>query len=315
MKTVLTRSPARAAAFLLVGNVAAFPTETVYGLGANAFDEDAIRGIFRAKGRPRDNPLIAHLHDLDQIGLLARRVPRTAERLMDAFFPGPLTLVLPKHRAVPAAVTAGLDTIGIRMPAHVLARAFLACCGFPVAAPSANRSGRPSPTSWQAVRDDLGGRVPCILQGGRTAVGLESTVVDCSGGRPLILREGAVTLEQLREIVPDVRPAPQDRSERPRSPGLKHRHYAPRARVILVADPDEARPAPRAAYLGLAHPPKRRAFAPCRVVSSVEDYARALFHFFHLCDVAGVRTITCQSVPEHGLGRAVMDRLRRAARR
>jgi L-threonylcarbamoyladenylate synthase len=294
--------------------VAAFPTETVYGLGANVFDEEAIRQIFLAKGRPRDNPLIAHIHSPDQVALLARHVSPAAASLMERFFPGPLTVILPKHRAVPPAATAGLDTIGVRMPRHKLALAFLACCGFPVAAPSANRSGRPSPTTWQAVADNLGGRIPCILQGGRTEVGLESTVVDCTARRPLILRAGAVTLEQLREVVPSVKPATRLGGRTPRSPGLKHRHYAPQARVILVSDPASVAPSPRAAFLGRSPPPGRRRFALCRVLPSNEAYARALFHFFHVCDALGVGVIYCQEVPETGLGRALMDRVRRAAR-
>jgi L-threonylcarbamoyladenylate synthase len=323
MKTRLTTRPDQAAHVLISGGIAAFPTETVYGLGANVFDEEAVRDIFRAKGRPGDNPLIVHVENTAQIDEVARRVPPHARKLMRRFFPGPLTIVLPRHPTVPGVVSAGLDTVGIRMPRHPVARAFLRACGFPVAAPSANRSGRPSPTSWQAVRDDLDGRIPIILKGGRAPVGLESTVVDCSGRVPVVLRAGAVTLEQLRRAVPATRMAgPRDRAKG-RSPGLRHRHYAPRARVRIVdGGPwtvDRGRDTEHGsrvteAFIGLHRPAPGR-FALLKRCRDVRAYARELFHFFRGCDQAGVRIIYCEAVPERGLGAAVMDRIRRAARR
>ncbi|MFN7621581.1 MAG: L-threonylcarbamoyladenylate synthase, partial [Acidobacteriota bacterium] len=195
MKTELTKSVESAARYIIEGEVVAFPTETVYGLGANIFNEAAIAKIFAAKGRPSDNPLIAHIATLDQLLSLAREIPPAARLLIDRFFPGPLTVVLPKLPAVPMIATAGLETIGVRMPDHPLAIELLRACGLPLVAPSANLSGRPSPTTWQAVLEDLEGRIACILQGEPTRVGLESTVVDCTAAVPTLLRAGAITLE------------------------------------------------------------------------------------------------------------------------
>jgi L-threonylcarbamoyladenylate synthase len=315
VKTILARSPARAAAILRRGEPVAFPTETVYGLGAPAFDGRAIRKIFRAKGRPFDNPLIAHIASASQLGLLASRVTPSAKKLMDRFFPGPLTVILPKKEDVPASATAGLDTIGIRMPASSIAREFLKHCGFPVVAPSANRSGRPSPTTWQAVREDLGGRIACILRGPPAYLGLESTVVDCTGRSPVVLRSGAITLEMLRGVVPSTRMHEPLADEPARSPGMKHRHYAPRAKVVLV---DEIEDAPRSddtAFIGLRPPLFATGFGLVALAGGVEEYARVLFRFFRECDASGIRSICCERVPDKGLGRALMDRLRRAAAR
>ncbi len=309
----MTDSPQEAAALLRAGEVVAFPTETVYGLGANAFEERAVRKIFAAKGRPADNPLIVHLAHLDQIERLAAAVPPSARRLIDAFFPGPLTVILKKKPAVPDVVTGGLDSVGVRMPRHRVAQAFLEACNVPVAAPSANRSGRPSPTTWQAVYADLDGRIAAILRGDRTPAGLESTVVDCTGAAATVLRTGVITLEQLRGILPDIHLADQEARGPARSPGIRYRHYAPRARVRLVDDPAEARPGADAAYIGLAAPAALDAFALHAVCPTVEAYAHELFDFFRRCDAAGLRAIYCQRVAPTGLGRALLDRLLRAA--
>src|SRR5215831_14854171 len=205
VKTKITQSTSIAARFIHRGEVVAFPTETVYGLGANVFNEEAVKKIFIAKERPADNPLIAHIFDLSQLEQITSGVPEIAAKLIQAFFPGPLTLILPKNEKVPSAATAGLNTIGVRMPKDPITRQFLRACAVPVVAPSANLSGRPSPTSWQAVRADLNGRISCILKGDRTKIGLESTVVDCSGGTPVILRAGAVTLEDLSKVIPQIK--------------------------------------------------------------------------------------------------------------
>ena len=313
MRTVLTESPQRAAKFIAQGDIVAFPTETVYGLGANVFDEKALRKIFIAKNRPADNPFIAHIADIADLALLARRVPRSAEKFIEHFFPGPLTLVLPKLHSVPLIATAGLSTIGVRMPHHPVALSFLRACGVPLAAPSANLSGTPSPTTWQNVSADLGGRISCILKGGHTKVGLESTVVDCTGAVPQVLRSGAVTLEQLRGIIPSTRIAVGRRTESPRSPGMKYRHYSPRARVIIVSDPREIRPAMNAAFIGVEVIPGIRKFQLHRACANVEEYAHELFDFFRHCDAANVSMIYCQSVEPKGLGLAIMDRLKRAS--
>ncbi len=315
MKTILTRSPQKAAHFITEGEVVAFPTETVYGLGADAFNAEAIAKVFAAKRRPADNPLIAHIAELAQINLLATKVTSAAEKFIEAFFPGPLTLVLPKREAVPDIASAGLDTIGVRMPRHPTTREFLRACGVPVVAPSANLSGKPSPTTWQAVRDDLDGRISCILKGDQTEVGLESTVVNCTGQRPVLLRAGAITLEELRRIVPATCLRTNDATEA-RSPGLKHRHYSPTARVVVARSADAA-PASDAAYIGLDAPSPAAAkiFSRVLVCRNVEEYARSLFHFFRRCDAAGVKIICCQSVEEAGLGLALMDRINRATQR
>ncbi|MFB6247518.1 MAG: L-threonylcarbamoyladenylate synthase [Salinibacter sp.] len=315
MDTHLTTSPEEAARYIDQGHLAAFPTETVYGLGADAFQPDAVQSIFEAKGRPADNPLIVHLGARVQVRQVAAAVPPVAETLLDRFAPGPLTLILPKAEGVPGAVTADLDTIGVRLPVHDGARAFLRACDTPVAAPSANRSGRPSPTHWRAVQEDLGGRIACILKGGRTEAGVESTVLDCTSPRPTVLRPGAVSVEALRETIGEGVLSSAPEPESPRSPGTKHRHYAPAAQVRLVRAPAAAEPGPTAAYIGLQAPARAASFRMCRVADDVEAYARELFRFFRACDRADCSVIYAQTATPEGLGRALNDRLERAAAR
>jgi L-threonylcarbamoyladenylate synthase len=317
MVTRVTRSPRIAAAILRSGGVVAFPTETVYGLGADAFNAKAVEKIFRAKGRPTDNPLIVHIAELSQLEKVALRVTSSAQRAVERFFPGPLTVILPRHPTLPLSVTAGLDTVGVRFPVHPVAQAFLEECGVPVAAPSANRSGRPSPTTWRAAEEELDGRVDCILQGGSSTIGLESTVIDCTHASPRILREGAISLEQLREVWPQIKgiSTRQQVDEPARSPGMKYRHYAPSARVFMISSAKELRPelARSSAFIGLSNmdfPTKPRRTCLCR---DVEDYAQRLFHFFRACEKAGITHIYCQRVPKTGIGRALMDRVQRAA--
>jgi L-threonylcarbamoyladenylate synthase len=311
--THLTTSPQEAATYIQRGKIVAFPTETVYGLGADAFRPDAVQSIFEAKGRPSDNPLIVHVADAGQVEGLAAEVPAAARTLINRFWPGPLTVILPKSDAVPSVVTAGLETVGVRCPDHTVAAAFLAACETPVAAPSANRSGRPSPTTWEAVREDLDGRIPCILKGGRTQAGVESTVVDCTGAVPAVLRPGAIPVEALREALPEVGVEAPNEEAAARSPGTRHRHYAPRAAITLVTRPEEAVPSPDAAYIGLQAPQATEGFATVRVAGSVESYAHDLFHFLRTCDREGAAVIYAQLVTDEGLGRALNDRLRRAA--
>jgi L-threonylcarbamoyladenylate synthase len=311
VKTVLTTSPEEAAGFIRRGGIAAFPTETVYGLGANVFDEKAITKIFEAKRRPTDNPLIAHISAIEQIEQLTAGVGEHARKFIEAFFPGPLTLVLPKSEKVPIMATAGLDTIGVRMPGSILAQEFLRACGVPVVAPSANLSGKPSPTTWEAVYEDLDGRIDCILQGETTEIGLESTVVDCSGESPVVLRSGAVTLEQLRSVVPATQSYVVSKAEAPKSPGMKHKHYSPRARVLL--SPKSRVPSSKSgvSFIGINSPTGKFDFV--KVCDSVEDYAHSVFEFFRESDRRGIDTIYCETVEEKGIGAALMDRLRRAA--
>lgn len=310
MRTRYTKSPLVAARVLRAGGLVAFPTETVYGLGADAFDPAAIQRIFESKGRPTDNPLIVHIAKRADIQRVAREVTANAKALMAAFWPGPLTLILPKHPAIPDAVTAGLDTVGIRFPSHRRALAFLRAAGTPVAAPSANRSGRPSPTTWQAVREDLDGRIDCVLKGGRARVGLESTVVDCTSRVPVVLRAGAISVEALRAVVPEVRMANARDKARGRSPGLKHKHYAPGVPVTIVRR-RMRRLGAHAAWIGLGDPP-RGGLVVCRC-RTPEEYARRVFAFFRRCEAAGAKVIYCEAVPQTGIGRALMDRLQRAA--
>lgn len=316
MDTLLTRSPDTAASYVRRGQLAAFPTETVYGLGADAFQGAAVEAIFEAKGRPADNPLIVHVADRAQIAQVTAEVPPQAEALLAAFAPGPLTLILPKHPELPSVVTAGLDTVGVRVPRHETAQAFLRACETPVAAPSANRSGRPSPTTWEAVREDLGGRIACILQGERTDAGVESTVLDCTVSPPAVLRPGAVSVEALRAEIGAVQAddGPSE-SDAPRSPGTKHRHYAPAAQVQLVEEPADVPSASTAGYIGLDRPDAEGDFACVYVAEDVEAYAHAVFSFFRRCDRAGCSVIYAQRVPSDGLGRALNDRLARAAAR
>jgi L-threonylcarbamoyladenylate synthase len=313
VKTTITPSPSIAARFIQRGEVVAFPTETVYGLGANIFDEEAVRKIFVAKGRPADNPLIAHIFDLSQLEQITSGIPENAAILIKAFFPGPLTLILPKNERVPSVATAGLNTIGVRMPKDPITRQFLRACAVPIVAPSANLSGRPSPTTWQAVRADLNGRISCILKGDRTKIGLESTVVDCSEETPVILRAGAVTLEDLSKVIPQTRISGADGQDAPKSPGMKHRHYAPKAKVLLAPFPQYTIPTNSSAFIGLKAPTDVAVFERILICKDVEEYARELFNFFRECDEVSIETIFCQPVDEKGLGAALMDRIRRAA--
>jgi len=311
MKTLMTTDPEEAAASIRGGGIVAFPTETVYGLGANVFDERAVAKIFEAKQRPIDNPLIAHVGEISQIEELSGGITDDARKLIGAFFPGPLTVVVQRSAKVPLIATAGLETIGIRMPWHELARKFLAACGTPVVAPSANISGRPSPTTWQAVYEDLDGRIDCILQGEATEIGLESTVVDCTGQVPVVLRSGAIGVEDIRQIVPQTEVFAGGETSVLASPGMRHKHYSPRAKVVIVRDASEAAEQGRSAFIGFeirsAH------FDKVEVCASAEEYAHRLFAFFRECDSEGIDVIYCQEVEETGIGRALMDRLRRAA--
>jgi L-threonylcarbamoyladenylate synthase len=311
MKTILTTSSAEAAVLIRRGGIVAFPTETVYGLGANVFDERAIAKVFTAKQRPNDNPLIAHVGNLEQIKLLVSEITPNAQRFIEAFFPAPLTLILPKAEEVPLVATANLQTIGVRMPKNDLALDFLRACETPIVAPSANLSGKPSPTIWQAVYEDLNGRIDCILQGATTEIGLESTVVDCTSIVPLVLRAGAITLEQLQTIEPKTRIYKVPKSEHPKSPGLRHRHYSPKAEVMLINPKSKIQNPKSKAFIGLNKPNEK--FESVKICASVEEYAHELFNFFRECDRKNIKTIFCETVEETGIGLALMDRLKRAS--
>ena len=313
MQTLVTDRPEEAASWIDRGETVAFPTETVYGLGADAFDAAAVAKIFKAKGRPSDNPLIVHVAAPDRIGEVAREIDGTARMLIERFFPGPLTLVLKKRDAVPKIVSAGLPTIGVRCPSHPVASEFLKYCKHPVAAPSANVSGRPSPTDWKTVYHDLGGRIACLLRGEASAIGLESTIVDCTVTPPRLLRTGAVSIEALRELVPDLEIATTCKpGEAPKSPGQKYRHYSPEAEIVLVDGPPPSLPTnSQAAWIGLSTPPAGA--AKTLQCQDMNEYARVLFGFFRTCDAEGIQTIYCELPPEEGIGRAIRDRLVKAA--
>ena len=311
VQTVLTTSAAEASEFVKDGGIVAFPTETVYGLAASIFDEAAIRRVFEAKRRPCDNPLIAHISSVEQIQKLVTESTEISEILIKKFFPGPLTVVLKKSESVPEIATAGLDTIGIRMPRNELANQFIAASGVPLVAPSANVSGRPSPTNWQAVFEDLNGRIDCILQGDPTEIGLESTVVDCTVDPPRLLRTGAVSIEQLREVVPTIEIG-GDSGSSAKSPGLRHRHYSPSAKIIVVGGGDKMPNIENSGYIGLSDPngtPRMK-----KICANVDDYARSVFEFFRECDRAGIKTIYCEEIETTGIGAALMDRVSRAAK-
>ncbi len=307
----------RAAGVLRGGGLVAFPTETVYGLGAAALDPAAVARIYAAKGRPSYNPLIVHVADVAAARELAGRWPEAAERLARAFWPGPLTLVVPRSRDVPDAVTAGLPNVALRIPAHPVARALLQAARIPVAAPSANRSTEISPTTAEHVARSLGGRVDLILDGGPCPVGIESTVVSVAAEVPTILRPGTITAEQVREAAGAVAfpsDTPEAEAARP-SPGMLDRHYAPRARLVLVDCEDVPREAggERAAVIAIraecALPPGD----VVRMPSSPREYAARLYATLHDLDVRGYDAIYVEAPPDAPEWLGVRDRLRRAA--
>ena len=215
------------------GNLVAFPTETVYGLGSNALNEEAVKSTYLAKGRPSDNPLIVHIWNKSQIPQIATDVSADAQKLIDAFMPGSLTVVLPKRDVIPDCLTAGLKTVAVRMPVSEQARRFLQYCDVPVAAPSANTSTRPSPTTWQAVKEDMDGKISAVLCGKPCQVGIESTVVDCTSGTPLVLRPGVVTPQMLSDVLKKSVRVVTNPTEKVNSPGVKYKHYAPNVPMYL----------------------------------------------------------------------------------
>jgi len=318
----------KAAQLLAEGQVVAFPTETVYGLGANALDPEAVARIFAAKGRPQDNPLIVHCTGREQVEELVREIPKEARLLMERFWPGPLTLVLPKNEVVPGEVTAGLDTVAVRVPAHPVALSLLRAVNFPLAAPSANLSGKPSPTRAEHVLRDLGGRIPAVVDGGETGFGVESTVLDCTRRPFRLLRPGGVTLEELQELV-EVSLAPGHLEEGPPpSPGMKYEHYAPEAEVYLVSGPGAAAKIlelneallRKGQKVGVMTWQERAGLYPGLTVLSMgpegdlPGLASRLYHLLRQADDLGLEVLFVEAVSERHLGLAIMNRLRKAAR-
>jgi len=312
----------RAASIIRNGGLVAFPTETVYGLGANAMIESAIEKIFKAKGRPADNPLIVHVCNREMLGLIATGVSKTADRLIQEFWPGPLTLVFERKPEVARSVSAGLPTVAVRMPRNAIAFELIRTSRAPIAAPSANASGKPSPTSAAHVLDDLGGRIDMILDGGTTSIGIESTVLDMTTDPPMILRPGWVTREMLTEIIGTVDHLKAGEQLR-RSPGTRHRHYSPRARVVLIERGSPAliervcREHLKTGGVGFAghsaveiDDPK---FSAIRLGSNAKDYAYSIYATLRQLDKKDPSVIIVEGISEDGEGAAVMDRLRRAA--
>jgi L-threonylcarbamoyladenylate synthase len=323
----------RAAEILRSGGTVAFPTETVYGLGANALDPAAVAKIFAAKQRPGWDPLIVHLADRSMIDSIASGVAKNATRLMEAFWPGPLTLLLPRKRSIPDAVTAGRPLVGVRVPRHPVAHALLRAAGIPVAAPSANSFGRISPTLAAHVAEDLDGRIDAILDSGETIHGLESTVVDPCSDPCVVYRPGVITLEQIRAVCPgavmfqETGTRGDAEPESLPSPGVGLRHYAPRARLILVDGPESFLAHARAAAqeghtLGLMLPQgfDYEAVDPNALVyrwgswSNEEELAQRLFAGLRWLDAAGATAIVCPLPEAKGIGMAIRDRLKKAAR-
>lgn len=335
---------AEAARVVARGGLVAFPTETVYGLGADALNPQAVEAIFAAKGRPADNPLIVHVAHLDQLVELVEVVPAAVEVLAKHFWPGPLTLILPRRPVVPDVVTAGLDTVAVRIPDHPVALALIRTSGRPIAAPSANRSGRPSPTEAKHVLEDLDGRIDVIVDGGPCDIGVESTVLDLTAEQPIILRPGAVTAQQLEPFLGPVAtdPAVDGGAEKGiggeagvhvdgpvRSPGMKYRHYAPQTPCVLYEGTGAAVAAAVAArvraersagvrvgVLATAENASRyEADALCigGRRSAPETVAHGLYRCLRQLDEAGVDLIVMEGIEPVGLGVAVMNRMRRAA--
>jgi L-threonylcarbamoyladenylate synthase len=306
---------AEAAAILKRGGLVAFPTETVYGLGADATNAEAVAGIYAAKERPSFNPLISHLESFEAAKVQGL-FDETAERLAEAFWPGPLTLVVPVAPTctVSDLARAGLDSVGLRVPAHSLAHALLAATGRPVAAPSANRSGRVSPTDADHVLGDLDGRIDAVVDGGPSDVGVESTIVSCLGGTPRLLRPGGVPSETIEAVIGQRLDAGSEGGTSPLAPGMLASHYAPRAQVRLNAT--EIRPGEAALLFGSASLKgggQAQAHLNLSKNGDLKEAAAHLFSYLRQLDASGAQTIAVAPIPETGLGEAINDRLRRAA--
>ena len=320
-----TEAIEKAGELLRAGEVVAIPTETVYGLAANAYDGNAVSKIFKAKGRPQDNPLIVHIAKVETLSDLVAEVPEAAKKLAAAFWPGPLTMILPKSEKIPDAVSAGLPTVAVRMPSHPVAHAVIEAAGVPLAAPSANLSGSPSPTNAKYVLEDMHDRIPLILDGGSSAVGVESTVITLATARPRVLRPGGITVEQLRALLGevDVDDAVLHKlaeGVRAASPGMKYKHYAPRADITIVKGsfaefPRFVKTKEKDAFV-LCFAGEEKYF-PHAVTYGREDdglsQANRLFDALRELDEQGANTVYARCPALSGVGLAVYNRLIRAA--
>lgn len=315
------------------GGLVAFPTETVYGLGANGLDEEAVKKIFIAKGRPQDNPLILHVYSTDQVEDLVEEIPPVAKLCMDKFWPGPLTIILKKSPKVPDIISAGLDTVAIRMPENKIALEIIRLSNTPIAAPSANTSGKPSPTSARHVIEDLMGRIDMIVDGGDTGIGLESTVLDLSTDIPMILRPGGVTKEDLSKIIPNITIdssiIKEDEKLIPKSPGQKYRHYAPKAEMFVFSGQVDSiveaiivnteKYTKEGKRVGIICTDETKDFYKEGVIISMgsrknkETIARNLFNTLRTFDHLDVDIILAEGVDLSNLGIAIMNRMMKAA--
>lgn len=322
-----------AAAVIRQGGLVAFPTETVYGLGADALSPQASKEIYAAKGRPSDNPLIVHIADFSDLVRIAREVPKEAERLAEAFWPGPLTMVVNKNESVPYETTGGMDTVAVRMPNHPIALELIRESGCLIAAPSANTSGRPSPTLAEHVEEDLGGKIPIILDGGPVGIGIESTIIDLTEEVPMILRPGYITKEMLEQIIGTVQTDPgiiaSNSAKKPKAPGMKYRHYAPKASLIIVDGDKEAvvekmnaltdEMQKQGKRVGIIGTDETIAFYHGDKILSMgaredEDaIARHLYRILRDFDEAEVDVIYSESFSTPRIGQAIMNRLLKAA--
>lgn len=304
------------------GGTVIFPTETVYGLGANALDPDAVKKIFVAKGRPSDNPLIVHIDDFEKIYDLVEEVPENAKKLADAYWPGPMTLILKKKSIIPDEVSAGLETVGIRIPRDKIARKLIELAGVPVAAPSANLSGSPSPTTFNHVMNDMYGRVDVIIEGEKAEVGLESTVIDVTGEVPTILRPGGITPNMIKAVCGDViidkKIDGANEGEKVKSPGMKYRHYSPKAEVYLV-DKDEIEnkitEITDKKILLLITEEGQYDVDSIVMGNDLEEIAKNIFGLLRKSDEDGYDVVIIEKVQEDGIGLAIMNRLKRAAKK
>ncbi|GIN69756.1 threonylcarbamoyl-AMP synthase [Bacillus sp. J14TS2] len=318
-----------AAQYIRDNEIVAFPTETVYGLGANAGSDKAVARIFAAKGRPSDNPLIVHIAEYQQLEKLVMEISEQVRLLISAFWPGPLTLIFPKKPGeLSEHVTAGLDTVAIRMPSHPVALALIRASGLPIAAPSANRSGKPSPTTAKHVEQDLNGEIAGILDGGATGVGLESTVLDCTGQVPVILRPGGITKEELENVISDkieVASNTIEKKSAPRAPGMKYTHYSPSAPLYLVDGKvdwiqdliDEKRKEGLKVGM-LASAETKQKYKADLVLDvgsrhNLDHVAHQLYNSLREFDKSNVEIIYSEIFPQTGVGAAIMNRLEKAA--
>lgn len=335
MDTLIIKEPnaeslKKAGEIIRSGGIVAFPTETVYGLGASAYDEDAISKIYEAKGRPSDNPLIVHIPDVSEVFKVAREVPDGAKKLFDAFAPGPFTLILKKNEKIPSRVTAGLDTVGVRIPSHPVAREFLRAAGVPVAAPSANISGKPSTTTAEHVISDMNGRVDAIIAGGASEVGVESTIIDMTAEVPVILRPGGIVPEDIIGVLGDVK---IDRhvlesvsvKDTPKCPGMKYKHYAPDADVTVVSGNSEKAMQKIAELIKAEKKNGRRVgvlarenkgFSADLFISAGKnnkEFAKVLFDALRRFDREKIDVAFVQFTEDSGISLAVKNRLFKAA--